>query len=46
MDKLIGAGHSFGGSTVYETAIIDKRINGGLILYDPWFIPLPKTSIN
>jgi len=38
--KVIGIGHSFGGCTVLETAKRDVRLNGGLILYDPWYLPL------
>jgi len=37
LNKVFGAGHSFGGGTVSEVAVEDKRITGGLVLLDPWF---------
>ena len=40
LNKLIGAGHSFGGCTMYEVCVRDSRLNGGLIMYDPWNLPL------
>ena len=35
--KLFLAGHSFGGATVGELAVEDKRVTAGVLLLDPWF---------
>ena len=36
-NKLFVAGHSFGGATVSEVVVEDKRVTGGVVLLDPWF---------
>ena len=42
MDKLIVAGHSFGGATAIKTAWEDKRVKCVLTM-DPWLLPIKKT---
>ena len=42
MDKIIVAGHSFGGSTAIKTAWEDKRVKCVLTM-DPWLLPIQKT---
>lgn len=44
-NEVIGAGHSFGAATVFQTAVQDRRLNGGIIMYDPYFLPLPESSL-
>jgi platelet-activating factor acetylhydrolase len=42
MDKLIVAGHSFGGATAIKTGWEDKRVKCVLTM-DPWLLPIKKT---
>jgi platelet-activating factor acetylhydrolase len=43
--EVFGAGHSFGAATVYQTAVEDRRIRGGLLLYDAYLLPIPEESL-
>ena len=45
MDKLIVAGHSFGGATAIKTGLKDRRVKCVLTM-DPWFLPIKKTIEN
>ena len=45
MDKLIVAGHSFGGATALKTGWEDKRIKC-ILTMDPWLLPIKKTIEN
>lgn len=45
MDKLIVAGHSFGGATAIKTGWEDNRVKCVLTM-DPWLLPLKKTLEN
>lgn len=38
-NKVMLAGHSFGGATSLEVAAEDNRINGGVMILDPWLDP-------
>lgn len=42
----MAAGHSFGAATVHRIAQIDKRVTGGIILFDPWFLPFKEDTLN
>lgn len=42
MDKLIVAGHSFGGATAIKAGWEDDRVKCVLTL-DPWLLPIQKT---
>jgi len=44
--KVFLAGHSFGGATVSEVSVHDKRVTGGLVLLDPWFEPCNERIYN
>ena len=41
-NKLFLAGHSFGGATAMEVAYSNNKVTGGIILLDPWFIPIKE----
>jgi len=45
MDKLIVAGHSFGGAIAIKTGWEDTRVKCVLTM-DPWLLPLKKTLEN
>jgi pimeloyl-ACP methyl ester carboxylesterase len=45
LTKVIVAGHSFGAATVHRTAQIDKRVTGGVVLFDPWFLPFKEETL-
>lgn len=40
------AGHSFGGGTSFFTAIVDKRITGGVLTLDPFVVPIDDQLLN
>lgn len=40
------AGHSFGGGTSFFTAIVDKRISGGVLTLDPFVVPIDDQLLN
>ena len=43
--KVIVSGHSFGSATAFTAAAKDSRINGGILLLDPWLNPCDESLL-
>ena len=41
LERIVVAGHSFGGITSIESGLINKKVSG-VIALDPWFLPVHK----